>query len=133
MPRGLPGSSDRAWTSKYPLVSALSRVAGAPLTTSACARFTRRLGPYSPAPGPNPQVNARNASLESLFATAQVGALGTFYLEQPAKDLTDAISNAPPLTGVLADARKAAETAQSAPIPMPDIDESWVIVPSNFD
>jgi hypothetical protein len=82
---------------------------------------------------PNPQVNARNASLESLFATAQLGALGTFYLEQPAKDLTVAISNAPPLTGVLADARKAAETAQSAPIPMPDINESRVIVPSNFD
>jgi acetyl esterase len=57
----------------------------------------------------------------------------TFNLEQPAKVLTDALSKAPPLTGVpLADARKAVEAAQSAPIPMPDIDESWVTVPSNF-
>jgi acetyl esterase len=57
----------------------------------------------------------------------------TFNLERPAKELTDALAKALPLTGVpLADARKAAEAAQSAPIPMPDIDESWVIVPSNF-
>jgi acetyl esterase len=47
--------------------------------------------------------------------------------------MTEALSKAPPLTGVpLADARKAVEAAQSAPIPMPDIDESWVTVPSNF-
>jgi acetyl esterase len=57
----------------------------------------------------------------------------TFNLEQPAKELTDALSKAPPLTGVpLDDARKAVEAAQSAPIPMPDIDELWVTVPSNF-
>jgi acetyl esterase len=57
----------------------------------------------------------------------------TLNLEQPAKDLTDALSNAPPLTGVpLADAREAVEAAQAGPIPMPDIDESWATVPSNF-
>jgi acetyl esterase/lipase len=56
----------------------------------------------------------------------------TFNLELAAKELTEALSKAPPLTGVpLADARKAVEAAQSAPIPMPDIDESWVTVPSN--
>jgi acetyl esterase len=57
----------------------------------------------------------------------------TFNLEQSAKELTEALSKAPPLSGVpVADARKAVEAAQSAPIPMPDIDESWVTVPSNF-
>jgi acetyl esterase/lipase len=57
----------------------------------------------------------------------------TFHLEQPAKELTDALSKAPPLTGMsLADARQAVEAAQSALIPMPDIDESWVTVPSAF-
>ena len=56
-----------------------------------------------------------------------------FNLEQPARELTEALSTAPPLTGVpVADARKAVEAAQAAPIPMPDIDESWVNVPSNF-
>jgi acetyl esterase len=56
-----------------------------------------------------------------------------FNLEQPAKELTEALSKAPPLSGVpVADARKAVEAAQSAPIPMPAIDESWVTVPSNF-
>jgi acetyl esterase len=56
-----------------------------------------------------------------------------FSLEQPAKELTAALSKAPPLTEVpVAEARKAVEAAQSAPIPMPDIDESWVSVPSNF-
>src|SRR5580704_11731945 len=57
----------------------------------------------------------------------------TFNLEQPAKAFLDGLSKAPPLTGVpLADARNAVEAAQSAPTPMPDIDESWVTVPSNF-
>ena len=32
----------------------------------------------------------------------------------------------------LADARKVVEAAQSAPIPKPEIDESWVTVPSDF-
>jgi hypothetical protein len=32
----------------------------------------------------------------------------------------------------LADARKAVETAQSAPISMPDVDESWVTLSSAF-
>jgi hypothetical protein len=39
--RGAPGSGDRASTSRYPLVSALSPVVGAPLTSSACARLPR--------------------------------------------------------------------------------------------
>lgn len=57
----------------------------------------------------------------------------TFNLEKSAKQLTDALSKAPPLAAVpLSDARKAVAAAQSAPIPMPDIDESWVTVPSNF-
>jgi len=56
-----------------------------------------------------------------------------FNLEQSAKELMEALSKAPPLTGLpVAYARKAVEAAQSAPIPMPDVDESWVNVPSNF-
>lgn len=56
-----------------------------------------------------------------------------YKLEQSARDLTEALSEAPPLTQVsLEDARKAVEAAQSAPIPMPDIDESWATVPSDF-
>jgi acetyl esterase len=59
--------------------------------------------------------------------------MATFNLEQPARELTDALSKTPTLTGMpLANARKAVEAAQSAPIPMPAIDESWVTVPSNF-
>jgi acetyl esterase len=55
----------------------------------------------------------------------------SFNLEQSARELTEAIAKGPPLSGVsLVDARKAVETAQSAPISMPDIDESWVTVPS---
>ena len=57
----------------------------------------------------------------------------TFNLEEPARELTEALAKAPPLTGMsLDDAGRAAEAAQSAPIPMPDIDEAWVTVPSNF-
>jgi acetyl esterase len=57
----------------------------------------------------------------------------SFNLEQSARELTEAIAKGPPLSGVaLADARKAAEAAQSAPIPMPDIDESWVTLSSAF-
>jgi len=53
----------------------------------------------------------------------------SFNLEKSAKELTDVLAKAPPLTGLqLEDARKAAEAAQSAPIPMPDVDESWVTV-----
>ena len=53
----------------------------------------------------------------------------SFNLEKSAKELTEVLAKAPPLTGLpLEDARKAAEAAQSAPIPMPDVDESWVTV-----
>jgi acetyl esterase len=59
--------------------------------------------------------------------------MASFNLEQSARELTEAIANGPPLGGVsLADARKAVEAAQSAPILMPDIDESWVNLPSAF-
>jgi len=54
-----------------------------------------------------------------------------FNLEKSAQELTDALTKAPPLTGLpLEDARKAVEAAQSAPIPMPDIDETWVALSS---
>jgi acetyl esterase len=57
----------------------------------------------------------------------------SFNLERSARELTEAIAKGPPLTGVsLADARKAVEAAQSAPISMPDIDESWVTLSSAF-
>jgi acetyl esterase len=57
----------------------------------------------------------------------------SFNLEQPARELTEAIAKGPPLSGVsLADARKAVEAAQSAPISMPDVDESWVELWSAF-
>jgi acetyl esterase len=57
----------------------------------------------------------------------------TFNLEPSARDLTDALSNAPALSSLpLADARMAVEAAQSGPVPMPDIDESWVTVASNY-
>src|SRR5580692_6762279 len=56
-----------------------------------------------------------------------------FNLEQPARELTESIATGPPLSSVsLADARKAVETAQSAPIPMPDVDEPWVTLSSAF-
>ena len=57
----------------------------------------------------------------------------SFNLEQSARELTEAIAQGPPLSGVsLADARTAVEAAQSAPIPMPDIDESRVTLSSAF-
>ncbi len=50
-----------------------------------------------------------------------------FNLERSAQELTEALAKAPPLTELpLEVARKAVEAAQSAPIPMPDVDESWV-------
>ena len=53
----------------------------------------------------------------------------SFNLEKSAKELIDVLAKAPPLTGLpLEDARKTVEAAQSAPIPMPDVDESWVTV-----
>jgi acetyl esterase len=55
----------------------------------------------------------------------------SFNLEKSAKELTEALVKAPPLNGIpLEDARKAVEAAQSAPVPMPDVDESWVTVSS---
>src|SRR5580693_5571195 len=55
----------------------------------------------------------------------------SFNLEKSAKELTEALAKAPPPTGLpLEDARKAVEAAQSAPIPMPDVDEAWITVPS---
>jgi acetyl esterase len=57
----------------------------------------------------------------------------SFNLEQSARELTESIAQAPPLSGAsLAEARKAAEAAQSAPLSMPDVDESWVTVSSAF-
>jgi acetyl esterase len=57
----------------------------------------------------------------------------SFNLEQSARELTESIAKGPPLSGVsLAEARRAVETAQSAPIPMPEVDESWVTVSSAF-
>lgn len=57
----------------------------------------------------------------------------SFNLEPSARELTELIASGPPLSGVpLAQARTAVEAAQSAPIPMPDIDESWATVPSAF-
>jgi acetyl esterase len=59
--------------------------------------------------------------------------MSNYRLEKPALELTQALSKAPALTQVpLADARKAVEAAQSAPIPMPDVDEKWITVPSEF-
>lgn len=57
----------------------------------------------------------------------------SFNLEQSARELTEAIAKGPPLSGVsLAEARKAVVAAQSAPISMPDVDESWVTLSSAF-
>jgi acetyl esterase len=57
----------------------------------------------------------------------------TFNLEPGAQELTDALAKAPPLGGgSLEAARKGADAAQSAPIDMPDVDESWVTVASTF-
>jgi acetyl esterase len=57
----------------------------------------------------------------------------SYRLEEPARELTEALAKAPPLTQLsLAEARKAVEAAQSAPIPMPDVDEAWITVPSEF-
>jgi acetyl esterase len=59
--------------------------------------------------------------------------MSSYKLDNPARELTEALAKAPPLSRVpLADARRAVEAAQSAPIPMPDIDESWVTVPTDF-
>jgi acetyl esterase len=56
-----------------------------------------------------------------------------FNLEPSAKELTDALAKAPPLAGAsLADVRAAAEAAQSRPIPMPAVNESWVTVSSDY-
>jgi acetyl esterase len=57
----------------------------------------------------------------------------SFNLDEPARELTEAIAKSPPLSGVsLADARRAVEAAQSAPIPMPGIDETWCTLASAF-
>ena len=57
----------------------------------------------------------------------------SFNLEQSARELTEAIATGPTLSGVsLAGARAAVEAAQSAAIPMPDVDEWWVTVSSAF-
>jgi acetyl esterase len=57
----------------------------------------------------------------------------SYNLEQAARELTDALAKAPLATqGSLEDARKAVEAAQSAPIPKPAIDESWMTVPCGF-
>ena len=57
----------------------------------------------------------------------------SFNLEQSARELTEAIAKGPPLSGVsLAEARRAVEVAQSAPISMPEVDESWAAVSSPF-
>jgi acetyl esterase len=57
----------------------------------------------------------------------------SFNLEQSARELTESIAKGPPLSGVsLAEARKAVEAAQSAPLSMPEVDESWVILSSAF-
>ena len=56
-----------------------------------------------------------------------------FNLEPSARELTEAIAQGPALSGVsLEQARQAVEAAQSAPIPMPEVDESWVTLPSAF-
>ena len=57
----------------------------------------------------------------------------SFNLEQSARDLAELIAHGPPLGSVsLTAARQAVEAAQSAPVPMPDVDQSWVTVPSAF-
>jgi hypothetical protein len=72
MPRGLPGNGDRPSTCRYPLVSALSPVVSAPLTTSACARFVPRSDCYSSAPGANPQVSARKQAPDHSWRTRRL-------------------------------------------------------------
>jgi hypothetical protein len=55
--------------------------------------------------------------------------MSSYKLEEPALELTEALSKVPPLAQVpLDDARNAVEAAQSAPISMPDIGESWTRV-----
>jgi acetyl esterase len=57
----------------------------------------------------------------------------SFNLEQSARELAEFIAHGPPLSSVsLAAARQAVEAAQSAPVPMPDVDQSWVTVSSAF-
>ena len=57
----------------------------------------------------------------------------SFNLEQSARELAELIASGPPLGSVsLAAARQAVEAAQSAPLPMPDVDQSWVTVASAF-
>jgi acetyl esterase len=57
----------------------------------------------------------------------------SFNLEQSARDLIETVAKGPPLSSVsLAEARKAVEVAQSAPLSMPNVDESWVTLSSAF-
>jgi len=57
----------------------------------------------------------------------------SFNLEQSARELAEAIAKGPPLSGVsLEQARRTVEAAQSAPIPMPEVDESWATLSSAF-
>jgi acetyl esterase/lipase len=54
-------------------------------------------------------------------------------LEQSAKELTEAMAQGPSLGAAsIAQIREASEAAQSAPMPMPEVDESWVTLSSAF-
>ena len=59
--------------------------------------------------------------------------MSRYNLEEPALELAEALSKAPPLVTLSpAEVRKAADAAQAEPLPMPRIDESWVTVPCSF-
>lgn len=56
--------------------------------------------------------------------------MGSYVLESPAQGIVEALSNFPPLYEMSpTDARAVVDNVQAAPIPKPDIDESWVTVP----
>jgi acetyl esterase len=56
--------------------------------------------------------------------------MSSYVLEAPAQAIVEALSNFPPFYEMSpADARGVVDNVQAAPIPKPDIDESWVTVP----
>jgi acetyl esterase len=56
-----------------------------------------------------------------------------YKLEKPAQELAEAFSKFPALNEIpIADARGALDGGEEAPIPMPEVDESWVTVRSEF-
>jgi acetyl esterase/lipase len=80
-----------------------------------------------------PSSSVQDQRSQGQRASARRRLMSTYNLDPPAAQLVEYFSQGPALNQLpVADVREAIDGAQAGPVEMPDVEESWITVPSEF-